>query len=67
LSVILSPKATTGAIIQDSASAFVNSMATAASPVTGTQVNVVSSYANSSGSGFGVPQLGTVGMPTLGG
>jgi hypothetical protein len=54
LSVILSPKATTTKVIQASASAFVNSLATAMSPVTGARVNIVSSYPDG---GLGIPNL----------
>ncbi len=52
LSVILSPKAKTTGVIQATASGFVNSLATAMSPVTGEHVNIRSDYPNSGGDGF---------------
>jgi hypothetical protein len=54
ISVIVSPKAKTSEVIQATASGFVNSLATAEAPVTGSQVNIVSSYPSS---GFGMPSL----------
>jgi hypothetical protein len=46
LSVLVSPKSRTSQVIQAGASGFVNSLATAMSPVTGEKVDIVSSYPN---------------------
>jgi hypothetical protein len=66
LAIILSPKATTSQVIQASASGFVNALATAEAPVTGSTVNIVSAYPNSNNGGMGLPTLGTLGLPALG-
>lgn len=65
LAIIVSPKAKTSDVIQASASGFVNSLATAESPVTGEHVNIVSSYPGQSmfGGGLGMPSFG--GSPYL--
>jgi hypothetical protein len=54
IAVVVSPKAQTSQVIQATASGFVNSLATAEAPVTGNNVNIVSSYPSS---GFGIPSL----------
>ena len=59
LSIILSPKATTTAVIQAGASGLSNSLAVAMSPVTGTHVTPNVSYpANTPGSGLGTNSQG---------
>lgn len=56
LSVLVSPKARTAGVIQATASGFVNSLATAMTPVTGEHVQIMSQYPAPSameGGGFG--------------
>lgn len=54
LALIISPKATTANVIQAGASGVVNTLGTAMSPVTGSAVNIVSSYPSQSTMGFGM-------------
>lgn len=49
LALLISPKSRTSQVIQASASAFSNSLATAMTPVTGESVNIDTSYPNSGG------------------
>lgn len=44
LAVLVSPKSRTSQVIQAGASGFVNSLATAMTPVTGEKVDIVSAY-----------------------
>lgn len=59
LAVILSPRATTAAVIQASASGFSNALGVAMSPVTGANVTLNTSYPNSGNANLslGTPNL----------
>jgi hypothetical protein len=66
LSVLVSPKAQTSQVIQATASGFGNSLAVAMTPVTGENVNINTSYPNSSSyGGMGFPTFGGNGMPSF--
>ncbi len=62
LSVVLSKKSNTVGVIHAGASALGNNLAVAMSPVTGANVRIDTSYPDA---GYGMPNLGSVGMPTL--
>ena len=66
LSVIVSPKAKTSAVIQATASGFSNALATAISPVTGEQMNggqgIISTYPSDT---TGMPSFSS-GLPSFG-
>jgi hypothetical protein len=63
ISVLVSKKAQTPAVIQSVASGFGNSLGVAISPVTGNQYQIDLSYP---GNGSGMPQMGNIGtLPQL--
>lgn len=61
LALIISRKSNTVGVIQAGASGFVNALATAVSPVTGSTVNINSSYPGSAGT-FGGGNFGFNGL-----
>ncbi|MGI0012270.1 MAG: hypothetical protein ACREBU_02325 [Nitrososphaera sp.] len=67
LSVLVSPRSNTTGVIQATASGFVNSLATAMTPVTGERVRIRSDYpppVGGMGFGFGLPSA-NFGMPFM--
>jgi hypothetical protein len=62
LAVLVSQKSNTTGVIQAFGSAFSNALGVAESPVTGSQVNINTSYPSSTSGGFGLQSLPQLNM-----